>query len=399
MRRILISATVIAFAFLLVLDAWLGCAHPLRKIPTANLDRGEIFSAVSVYDRQPSAPQLVMLGSSLVTAPVMQAEAIYLNKPVERMFHRNPQFLEHCLAHDFSYTPNVFCLAVGGEMVSDAYLVTKHILARPDKPCAIVYGIAPRDFQDNLMPGIQSSEAFHVLAGLDDLPPLLADSNIAWDSKANIIFERVSSLWRYHADLKVYLTLRMKKLMEATMPWVVFDKYGDTLVLKPRKHGQFPEEALGTPSAYPNVAVEHTGAEAARFEYIKRYNPINESMVASESSYLDRLLSLCQEKNVPVLIVNMPISQFNKTLMPVAFYRDYLSRLSTVTKKYDAQLVDLDGAPWDSDSNFVDGVHLSPEVSCRFLQDLAEATAKSQVSLSLKSHAGAIAARPHRGWF
>ena len=84
-----------------------------------------------------------MLGSSLVTAPVMQAEAIYLNRPIERMFHRSPRFLESCLSGELACPVHVFCLAVGGEMVSDAYLVAKQILAKDDKPCAIVYGIGP----------------------------------------------------------------------------------------------------------------------------------------------------------------------------------------------------------------------------------------------------------------
>ena len=151
------------------------------------------------------------------------------------------------------------------------------------------------------MPGIESSEAFHVLAGLDDLPALFAANNFSLDRKAEHSLERISALWRYHADLKTYLTLRLKKTMEATMPWIVFDKYGDTLELKQRKHGQFPEEAYGTPSAYPHVAVEHTTATEARFEYIKRYNPLNKNMIAGEFGYLERLLDLAKRKTCQCL--------------------------------------------------------------------------------------------------
>ena len=96
---------------------------------------------------------------------------------------------------------------------------------------------------------------------------------------------------------------------------------------------------------------------------------------------------------MPVLIVNMPVSQFNKTLMPPEFYRNYLTRLAAIAQKYHCQVVDLDCPPWDNDGNFVDTVHLSPEVSCKFLQNLATATAKSRVSWALKSRPGAMAAR------
>lgn len=396
MKSFFISTTICVCALAIVLDLWLSFGHPLAHVPTASLDRGEIFTATQEYKKIAEAPDVVLLGSSLVTAPIMQADAILVNQPIPRFSHRNCEFLQDSLANKLvgsekNAKPKIFCLAVGGEMVSDAYLITKHVLDHKT-PSAIIYGIAPRDFQDNIMPGIQSSETFHVLAQVSDLPDLFKSGDLAWEQKTNIFLERVWGLWRYHADIKTYLTLRTKKLLEACLPWVMFDKYGETLELKPRKRGQFPEEAIGVLQAFPNVAVEHTSAEAARFEYIRRYNPPNQKMIDAEFGYLQKLLALCSERNTPVLLINMPLSQFNKSLMPKEFYATYLNRLASLSKTYDAELVDLNKAPWDAEANFADTVHLSPEVSQKFLDQVAAIAAQSSVSIAVRKSNQSIAA-------
>jgi hypothetical protein len=395
MKSFFISTTICVCALVIVLDLWLNLGHPLAHAPTASLDRGEIFTATQEYKKVAKAPDVVLLGSSLVTAPVMQADAILANQPISRFSQRNCEFLEAALAkkldsHDPSTSPKIFCLAVGGEMVSDAYLIVKHVLDNKT-PSAIIYGIAPRDFQDNIMPGVQSSETFHVLARVNDLPDLFQTANLTWEQKTNIFLERVWGLWRYHADIKTYLTLRAKKLLEACLPWVMFDKYGETLELKPRKRGQFPEEAIGVLQAFPNVAVEHTSAEAARFEYIRRYNPPNQKMIDAEFEYLQKLLALCSQRGTPVLLINMPLSQFNKSLMPKEFYTAYLNRLGSLSKAYDAEFVDLNKNPWDAEANFADTVHLSPAVSQKFLDQVAAVAAQSSVSIAIRKSNQSIA--------
>ena len=390
------STTAAAVALLIVLDLWLVLAHPLANVTTASLDRGEIASAVRVYRQQEVAPDLVLLGSSLVTAPIMQGEASFHQEPIARMIHRRSHLLEAALSERLGRKPQVFCLAAGGEMASDAYLITKNVLVRSRLPSAIIYGIAPRDFQDNLMPGIQSSEAFQVLSSLADLMPVFRFSEQSWAGKTDLVLGRLWALFRFRSDIKVYLTLRIKKLMERALPYVVFEKYGSTLELKAQRRGQFPEEAKGTPTTWPGLAMEHNDPERERCEYIRRYNPVCSSLVESEFSYFEHLLELCRQRGVPLLVVNMPLSRLNKSLLPDQFYRDYLIRVAALCRKHGAELADLNQSRWDQEANFVDSVHLTPEAGLRFLRALADLVARSPVSVRLRDSRGALASGDNR---
>lgn len=366
-------------------DLWLGFGHPLAKSPTASLDRTEVYCATKTYEKEANTPSVIVLGSSLVTAPIMQAEANYHKTPIPRFLHRRSHVLENALADRLGGKPEVYCMAVGGEMASDAYLITKRLLKKNNTPIAVVYGVAPRDFQDNLMPGIQSSETFRVLSDIDDVQDLCRNTTLTFDEQAGLIVERISALARYRADIRSYVALRAKKLVQAILPFPVFEKLGPDMQLRVRRDGWFPEEALGTPPAVPGYAVEHTPEKQVTYEYIRRYNPLAPKLVDAEFGYLNKLFQLCDERGVPVLVVNMPLSAFNKKLMAKGYYDEYLSRMKNACAKANAEFIDLNTNQWDQASNFVDSVHLKPEVSQHFLEYLADVISKSQAAIAIKS--------------
>lgn len=393
-RKIIFSTTVLSVVLVVAVDLWIGLGHPLSKSPTASLDRTEVYCATKTYEKELQAPAVIVLGSSLVTAPIMQAEANYHKNVIPRFLHRRSHVLENALADKCGGKPDVYCMAVGGQMASDAYLMTKRILKSKHLPIAVVYGVAPRDFQDNLMPGIQSSETFRVLSEMEDVQNLFGNSAMSFDEQCGLVVERVSALARYRADIRNYVALRAKKLVEAVLPFPVFEKMGPDLQLRVRRDGWFPEEALGTPPAVPGYAVEHTPEKQVTYEYIRRYNPVASKFVDGEFAYLDKLLQLCDEKAIPVLIVNMPLSGFNKSLMAKGFYAEYLKRIKVECATKNAEFIDLNTSQWDQASNFVDTVHLKPEVSQRFLETLADVISKSQAAIAVRS-AKSIASSPY----
>jgi DltD protein len=373
------SKTAVALLVAVLVNVWLGVGHPLSRVPTANLDTGEVQRAITAFKREHSSPSIVFLGSSLVLAPMMQAEANFLGTPVERMNHRRSFFMEAQLS-DLPRKPSVFNLAIGGAMVSDAYLLVKNILKGEQQPDAIVFGIAPRDFQDNLLPGIQSTESFRVLAQPEDCWELLRKAPLSYVSTCELLLTQYIPLWKYRQDICAWAVLRGKKTMEACMPWVVFDKYGETLELKPRRHGQFPEEVKGTPRIFPNVAMNHTSREKTRDEYNTRYNPLNKALVDQEFAYFDELLALCKERGIKVMMINMPLSAANLALVPPGFYAYYKERLGPTCKAHDAKLVDMCNQTYSSDSLFADGVHLDTGVSRQFLEEVVREFQVSRVA-------------------
>lgn len=381
--KLSVPRIILALLLLVFFDCWLGSAHPLKNAVTPNLDRTETFGSLEAYKKLPVKPDLVLLGSSVVVAPVMQAESLLLNKPIVRFKHRESTYLEKNLDGKLPARPNIFCFAVAGAAVSDVHTIVRRLLVdqkNGDRPLAIVYGIAPRDFQDNTWPGVESTEVFQVLANTSDAFELAADRDITLDRKINVVLGRLSSFWKYRSDMRLLLTLRIKKLMERTMPWVVFDKYGETLELKPRKHGQFPEEAKGELRVFPGIAMENVGEKRTVEQYINRYRPLNKNNVDLQFHYLDKILSLCREARITPIIVNMPLSRANLALLPADFYREYKGRLATVCANQGAQLIDMQRASYEASDFYADTVHMTPEVSRMFLDDLAGFLAKSRVA-------------------
>ncbi len=68
-----------------------------------------------------------MLGSSLVAVASVQAAAIAEKKPVDRLTHRSSEYFDQALYTNLGLKANTACLALGGAMASDAYLLTKHV--------------------------------------------------------------------------------------------------------------------------------------------------------------------------------------------------------------------------------------------------------------------------------
>jgi hypothetical protein len=386
----------IAIALVIALEIWLAAAHPLTNVPIASLERSEIFQAVDSYRRQPGPADIILFGSSLMTAPVLQSEALYLNQPLPKFTHRNTHVLAKALERRLGREPSTFCLASGGQMASDVYRTTKNVLRSDKQPIAIIYGIAPRDFQDNLVPAVESTPVFQSLATIEDLPERLASGPFRLKAKVDLVLGRLSLLWRYKADMRSYLTLRMKKYMERFLPWVCFEKYNERHELKQQKRGLFPEEAAGVPTAWPGIALDHLTPPQMLADYDCRYNPVSKQQVAEQLSYFQRFLELCKQRGIAVLVVNMPLSKANKAMLAPSLVQDYLSATQKLCKQYEVDYQNLNQDSWDKADNFIDTVHLTPARSQPFMEELAVLAAQSQVALALKSGKATLAQRGHQ---
>lgn len=379
---------------LVAVDLWLRFLHPLSVVPVASMEWGEIFNATRSVSREISkpdaAPYMMLLGSSLMVAPVVQAEAAQRGRPIERFFDRRSICGESLLKGAGSSgekvrTVSVYNMAVGGEMASDAYFIARNFLEKEgERPVAIIYGVSPRDFQDNLMQGVETSQTFRMMGRLGDVPDIARRQKMPWYQSLDVALGRVWTLWASRFDLKLCSGLLTKILVEEICPFVAFEKYGRDNKLKRQRHGQFPEEVRGTPVVYPGLSIDHNGNLATRNRYLRSYNPLNQPMVDVQFSYFARFLSLAEQCNVSVLVVNMPLSQANKLLLPPGFYERYLARVKQTCAARAIEFADFNRSPWDRDVNFVDTVHLKAERSKAFLAELMAVAGKSSLSIALK---------------
>lgn len=386
---------------LICLECWLSITHPFARLPVATTEQGELFTSLTSIEKEislnPKEPYAVLIGSSLMVAPVVQAESKYRNQIMKRFSERRSTFCEKQLSQRLKSPVQqkvaVYNAAVGGGMASDDFFIGRALLESKNPPAAIICGVAPRDFQDNLVNGAHTTAAFQVLARPADLINLLSNDKLTSEQKFDVAFGRVSKIWLNRSELKVYLGLLSKKMIEKICPFILFDKYGDTLVLQPLRRGAFPEEVRGTPMAYPGLAIDHYDTVKTGQQYMRSYNPEDRAAQTEQFIYFERLLSLAEKKGVSVLVVNMPLSKFNKSIMPTNFYDNYLGRLNAICDEKSAEVVDFNTTAWDENSNFIDGVHILPAKSQKFLSALIDCVIASPLSTALNTDQRSVPAR------
>lgn len=349
------SAALVAVCLLFALDACYSMARPQGKEDHFQLDQSDVLNVLKAYRSEAKAPDVALLGSSLIEVPNIEAAAIAANTPVDRLTHHRCDYLEKELAANVGYRPRVVSLAVGGEMVSDAYLLTKRLLVGERAPRAIIYGIGPRDFQDNLMPGVDSSDTFKVLSSLDDVPELWLSRQLSPETKLTLTIENMSGFWGNRTQLASYTNQSVAKTLAPLFPDM---KHSLSDAPKKTDVRTFIAGMIA-----PGQAVWHPDDEYMLQNYLQRYNPVAPVQIETQLGYFERLLKLCKERKIPIMIANMPLGEINRKVMAPGFYEKYQADTRKICSEQNVPYVDLNTEPLTAKENFLDTVHMNPSGS------------------------------------
>ncbi|CAN5262521.1 hypothetical protein BH10CYA1_BH10CYA1_35960 [soil metagenome] len=378
------STAIVAFSLLFALDACYSLARPEGKEDRFQLDQCDVLNVLKAYRDEPQPPDLALLGSSLIEVPNIEAAAIAANKPVDRLTHHRCDYLEKELTTQVGYTPTVVSLAVGGEMVSDAYLLSKRLLVGSRAPRAIIYGIGPRDFQDNLMPGVDSSDTFKLLSSADDLPDLLQSHQLSSENKLALTIENLSSFWSNRTQLASFTSQWLAKTVTPLFP-----ECKHSLSEAPKKTDV---RTFIAGMIAPGQAVWHPDDEYMLQNYLTRYNPIAPVQIETQLGYFQRLMQLCKERKIPLMVANMPLGEINRKVMAPGFYEKYLADTQKICREQSVPYVDLNVAPLASKENFLDTVHLNPTGSA-LLFSMMSKQIDPAVAVALRQSDRALATR------
>lgn len=296
-------------------------------------------------------------------------------------------------------------LAVGGAMMSDVYLITRQSLTVNGSPRTLIYGCAPRDFYDNNAPTPTSTMIYRYLFPPTEIFSADAcryDSNV-WsrfyfalggliyftNHNHEIVEALTKSFAGYLNSLSLAPALGGKDLIGETKatepcPIKVFQPATSAAASGTQAGGPSPTlggVALGTcaggssgtraeaASASPRERAEHQRAlEASLTEYRARYTNISQAGLGTQLAFAKPLIDLCKARSIKLVLVNMPLSEANRKLLPAQFYSQFNSRITELTKSNDIPLVDLSSSAEFTDSDFDDTVHLNAGGGAKFLQ-------------------------------
>jgi hypothetical protein len=365
-----VSYVLVTFALLICTDLMARVSFPLWKLDRYNSpNRSWIWWALKDFRAQKQRPEIVLLGSSLMALAVHGGDAQDLGVPQNNVLHHRSALLERLLLASTRKACSVFSLAIGGQMASDAFCITSTILKGKSAPFCIIYGIAPRDLMDNTLPSPASTETFKYLSRSEDLSSIAMQArSSAWD-RLEYWFSQVCFLYAHKADL-VYLQHHYAQvLFKRLRLWPDLELVKSPMDLRKIAMFELPDD-IGPNESFTSTSLEvHTDNTA---EYRSRYAHLDKRQFADQESYLRGLMQISRDRNIRLVLVNMPVAECNIRLMPKNFYRFYLNSLQRLCHDNNVAFLDLHKPRLFTDDCFLDSVHLNGKGAVKYFQLLVK---------------------------
>ena len=245
---------------------------PFDRYASAN--RSMVWWAVDDFRRQKKCPDVVLIGSSLLMHVQYFGNADYLKLPQNEVYHHKSVMLEDLLRRRTGVKVDSFAFAIGGTMASDAYALASTLFSQKRKPKVVIYGIAPRDFIDNILCSPASTETFRLMSRLDGVKDVeWAERDGFWE-KVEYLFESASSLYK-HRNYFVHLQQHYVKLLLRLDGYKITDEVHIPFALRVLSCRDMPEDIGSNEKIIlPNRPIRWLDN---RSEYRRRYQPFNAS--------------------------------------------------------------------------------------------------------------------------
>ncbi len=306
-----------------------------------------------------SKPQVLLMGSSLVLSPAQM---------IERASHpNNPKsgyactYFEDGLKKRTGKEIKVTNVGVMAGMTCDQYSILKASLAAGKKPDYVIFGMAPRDFTDNITT-VENSPTQQMLAYCRSNEQLWPES-----LKPNDI----ELCYNLH---KVTYNRLLKQLRNS----------GLQLSCQISGHpADLKAAASLNDAAVPIFRTTKVVLKEDIDKFRRLYNPPNFTRLKEQIAYLNDMMQLCQKERIPVLLVNMPITEDVYKLIDPALLQAYQREVRAVANRYHSTYLDLDdkspsvpesviSKSFDDDRDFNDCVHLNMVGGKRFFNAMAD---------------------------
>ena len=304
------------------------------------------------YLCQPSAPDIVLFGSSQMGG-VQAADAKLQGRRLDWVLDHECQILEVACSERLEHKPSVFICGLPGAMISDHYVISKSLFPLV-KPSLVIVTVAPRDFMDNFLPDVASTEPFKFFSRYLSQDP--AARKLLFTSWNDQLQNAVSNV----VPLKNVSGLVPWKVVASSLPLPAVPSGGATkssptgwlFSLNSDNDNVKPGQCVVLPSM-PTQYIDNS------VEYAKRYKNCNPPFYKKEVEYFDALLKFGQHENIKIMVVDMPLTAVNRSLLPPIFWASYKGGLQAACAQNGACYLDLSADPTFVAADFVDTVHLN----------------------------------------
>ena len=397
-----------ALFFVLVANALLSVSSPGLSVAAIDLPSShtwEWWRSCSFLKRK-SAPDVVLMGSSLMMIPVSVLDADYLGANLDAVFHDHSVYMEGLLSKRLisrnliskSLRPGVavdqsvscFNFAVPGGMVSDDYMIQRALFKKTNAPKLIVLGLTLRDFIESHVPCAGATSTFKYFKRFFDI-----------DDIVDIAMPQFWQRFDYWQSKLVYMVGERLNLQAEFSQLVRNNIQSVAQIFGSEKFGfkfRASEGVFSASDSTGNVARNlKSEAEPGDFvlkagqiypyednssEYRKRFASPSEKLFGAEKSFLAKLLSEANQKGIKVILVNMPLTACNMALMPQGYYQRYLDTLRSEAGAAHDQVLDLNTGTKFGISDFRDTAHMNAKGGKKLIDSIVECMMQNESLVS-----------------
>lgn len=378
LKRALKSPLIWILLVLVFSDICLNVFKPLRYVRVPGIllsDQDPINHRIEALVKRSDRVNVFLLGTSLADSAAANADALYFNLKLtdydrgrytdSRYFDRQ---LNKSLTKIESKSINV---GVGGSMVSGQEIILDKSLTQNTKPSPhlVVSMIAPRAFVDNT----RTIELDPIHCYFNNRFKDISKFN-SWQEGTTNLLAKSWTFFNLRGDYRTVLT---------RLACQVFDRpenaySASTHNAKPGSEGKidlsFEDDAFD-----PNVSNKGEWVKTVKDYYSSAYGKhIDRAKFAKQVESFSRSLKSLKERNIPTIIVSMPLSLLNRRQIPDSFETEYKQTLLTLSEKYDTKLIYLLDDQRFELADYRDGVHLNGPGAIKYWNILVEEIAKDK---------------------
>ncbi len=257
-------------------------------------------------------------------------------------------------------------LSNSAALISEDLLLAREVLRLRGKPAMIILGIAPRDFLDHCTADYHRSRLAHIL--LTRLSPFWEPSKSFLEN----LDTALCKIWPFYSQRVEHRNIIIQLTCE------YFHRSPDLFLaaqtFKNPTNGSNTKKNEGVPTpgkAFSDETAEEEALVKYDNSYRDRYLPIDEKRWHIELDSLHEFIDLCDEQEIQLVVVGMPLTERNRKLLPSAFLKEYNTALKAATTgKPTVHFINLIDDPQFLNSDYSDTVHLRSNGSKKLIEIL-----------------------------
>ncbi|MBA3995437.1 MAG: hypothetical protein C0469_18115 [Cyanobacteria bacterium DS2.3.42] len=354
------------------------CGKTLRFQSTAD-KLGTYFSSGMPAD-------ILLIGSSLFLYPAIRCDDALDNRPTRYdesyvikniSTYQSARYFEKRLQEETHQPISVANLSTAGSTISDQYHVFRKVCTSGKKPKLLICDISPREFFDHTLSEPAKTPVYSKIVDWNCLGDLF-DSKHNTEAVGQCMLGYVWNSYRERAT--------MRNLAVNSAAWLTGHPVDLQGAVDDAQHNQQESKSLQNylkkllPSQktskpiykQPNILAE----DLKHYQFM--YSPIEQTMIDTQFVYLERLLSDAKRENVPVCLVQMPLSEPNLQLLPEKVRESIFSKAKVLAQKYSAKYCTPESLVTFTASDFEDSAHLNAAGGRKLFDALTTETTQLQ---------------------